>query len=263
MHYQKNFKEDFIKSSIKKYFLSKRMYYYNKFFLQTRLYWLLKSSASFTELFFYFKKKKSKKEKITNKTELLIDGPTRSGNHFAVHYVKRFNDITLARHYHSPGAIRLAFKKKVPTLLLVRDPVEQIASAYVYLEKNVPLKRIIKSYQIFYERCLLAKNWYVVACFDEIINNPDNIIKKINNKYDLNLQSEPLSPSLNEAILNDIKESNQNQNEFSMFNINLEMKMAAPNKNRDIFKNDVKNKLKKDFATEIKICNDIYEKMKA
>jgi len=247
---------------LKKRILLQRMYFYNKIFLHTKLYWILKSSSSFTEIFFYLKKNKGKKEKISSNTDLLVDGPTRSGNHFAVHYIKRFNDITLARHYHSPGAIRLAFKKKVPTLLLIRDPVEQISSAYVYLEKNVPLKRLIRSYQIFYKKCLKAKEWYVVACFDEMINNPEQIIKKINIRYDFNLKFKPLDSELNKSILDEIKLKNQNQKEFSMFNVNLEMKMAAPNENRELQKIEIKNTLNNNFKKQIDVCYQLYEEIR-
>lgn len=247
----------------KKYYYSiKRKHAYNRLFYFTKLYWFLKSSSTFTEIFFYLKQPKDKKEKITKRTQLLVDGPTRSGNHFAVHYIKRFNKISLARHYHSPGAIRLAFKKKIPTLLLIREPVEQIASAYIYLEKKVPLKRIIKSYQIFYKKCLIAKDWYVVGCFNDIVKNPEQVINKVNVKYNLKLKTGLLTPSINQAILDDIKTSNKNEKQFSMIKMNLEMKMAAPNKHRDISKEKIKDLLYNNFHNELKICDELYLKVK-
>jgi vacuolar-type H+-ATPase catalytic subunit A/Vma1 len=247
----------------RRYFLSiKIKNAYNKYFYFTKLYWLLKSSSTFTEIFFYFKRSKNKKEKITKKTQLLIDGPTRSGNHFAVHYVKKFNELSLARHYHSPGAIRLAFKKKVPTLLLIRKPIDQISSAFIYLEKKVPLKRIIKSYQVFYRKCLVAKDWYVVGSFDEIIKYPELVVGKINEKYDLRLKTVALTSSINQAILDDIKTSNKNEKQFSMIKMNLEMKMAAPNKDRDPSKEIIKKQLLNDYSKELKVCNELYFKVK-
>jgi hypothetical protein len=150
----------------------------------------------------------------------------------------------------------------VPTLLLIRKPIDQISSAFIYLEKKVPLKRIIKSYQVFYRKCLVAKDWYVVGSFDEIIKYPELVVGKINEKYDLRLKTVALTSSINQAILDDIKTSNKNEKQFSMIKMNLEMKMAAPNKDRDPSKEIIKKQLLNDYSKELKVCNELYFKVK-
>jgi len=101
-----------------------------------------------------------------------------------------------------------------------------------------------------------------VACFDEMISNPEKIIKKINDRYDFNLKFKPLDSELNKSILDEIKLKNQNQKEFSMFNVNLEMKMAAPNKNRELQKKEIKNTLNNDFKKQIDVCYQLYEEIR-
>ena len=228
---------------------------YKFFFFQTYLFWMIKSSRLITKIYFLIYRNKGSKSKISKSTELLIDGPMRSANHFALFYIKKFNNISISHHFHSPGSIRLAYEKKIPTLLLIRNPIDQIASTFIYLE-NVPLKRVIKSYKIFYEKCLIAKDWYIVADFQDVINNPEKMVIEINLKYNLNLKYAHLDEKLNKSILNDIQINNSN---LESMKFKLDERTGIPNLKRNVNKDKIKQILKKNFYNELHTCNKIYQ----
>ena len=69
-------------------------------------------------------------KRITRDTDIVVEGFPRSGNTFAVFALRDASDgrLSVASHVHHPSQVKLAVRKGLPTLLVIREPVACLAS---------------------------------------------------------------------------------------------------------------------------------------
>jgi len=70
---------------------------------------------------------------VDRATELVIEGFARSGNTFAVaaFSLAQPRPVRLAHHLHAPAQVLLAARMGIPCIVLVRDPVDAVASRLI------------------------------------------------------------------------------------------------------------------------------------
>ena len=137
---------------------------------------------------------------LTPEHDILIEGYPRCANSFAVRalmYNNGWRGIRIATHSHSPSQVILARKWNIPTLVLIRDPDDAVPSMLalaIQSEKMDPeimsskdwirwIKYLTKRYERFYSSIEGIKQSFVIAPFDEVVENFDRIIERINKKY--------------------------------------------------------------------------------
>ena len=133
---------------------------------------------------------KSRGMVINDKTELVIQGFPRSGNTFATaaFIISQGPEIKIARHLHAPAQVIVGVKKKIPTLVLLRSPRDAVLSLIIR-EPHISLKQALKDYIHFYKSIIAYKHGYVIATFDEITQDFDIVIKKINSRFGTRFRS--------------------------------------------------------------------------
>lgn len=139
---------------------------------------------------------------VDRNTDLIIEGYPRSANtrFVAALRLSQGRSIKIAHHVHGNQQILLGIKYGIPTVLLIRDPLDASISL-ILRDKGITPKQAITDYIKFYTPLVVFRNEVVVSSFNETINNLDKIINKINTKYSTNLKT--LSNS--EISENDIK----------------------------------------------------------
>jgi hypothetical protein len=69
---------------------------------------------------------------ITEHTDLVVEGFPRSGNTFMVTALQQVTDhrLRIASHVHHPAQVKLAYLRNVPTVLVVREPLDTLCTAW-------------------------------------------------------------------------------------------------------------------------------------
>ncbi len=182
--------------------------------------------------------------------DITIEGFMRSGNTFAYYQFKDANkNLNIAHHRHSNTQITFSIRNKIPTLLLIRNPVDVIVSTYIFFNKKIPEKQIAKSWIQFYRPLIKLKEKIVISDFDNTINNFENSIEKVNNFY----QTKFVVPELEINKTFQAIKDNQTVPDIK--------RLAHPNKETRNQKQKVKEALIKDTEIKpiLKECINIYE----
>ena len=165
----------------------------------------------YPELFYLIVNLKNSKQQAVNKdTDIVIEGFPRSGNSFAVGAFEsaQKRSVKVAHHLHAPAQIIMAFRKKIPAILLIRNPVDVIISmqaldlelSYLRPPKNRKSTSLIKDYLDFYQRLLPYSDSYIISLFEVTTKNFGLIIKKVNDKFNTDFQAFNHSESTTKKI---------------------------------------------------------------
>src|SRR5207248_2683465 len=121
---------------------------------------------------------------VSEDTELVIDGFTRSASTFAVvaFQLSQPAPVRVGHHLHAPSQILAAVRRGVPTLLTVRSPEDSVLSL-VIREPYVSIPQGLNAYARFHERLLRQRSDMVVADFSEVTTRFDHTIERVNARF--------------------------------------------------------------------------------
>jgi hypothetical protein len=144
------------------------------------------SNPLFYQLFINLFRPRKKTLLIRDSTELVIDGFPRSANTFAVvaFELSQVNKVHIAHHTHAPATIIEGCKRKIPTLLLIRSPLDCVISASIFL--NIPPIPLLKEWIWFYQKCLPFKENIIIARFEDVTTQYDKVINELNERFNTN-----------------------------------------------------------------------------
>lgn len=127
--------------------------------------------------------------------DLFVTSLGRSGNTFAAEIVHElFANKTVASHGHSIASLKLARKYCVPTLVLVRNPLDVVSSYVVKMmqpksdnKRNV--NYVLTDYIEYYRYVLKNINKFEVLKFAVVIKNPEVVVNCFE-KYGIRSEAE-------------------------------------------------------------------------
>ncbi len=121
---------------------------------------------------------------VDDTTEFVIDGFQGSGNSFATVAFKRSQEdpVRLAHHLHSPAQIIKSARKKLPTLITIREP-KGAAISLVSRWPYVSLTQAVRGYIKFYEKIEPYAGSFVVSPFHLTTRQLDVVIREVNQRY--------------------------------------------------------------------------------
>jgi hypothetical protein len=146
--------------------------------------------------------------RLTRRTQLLIDGYSRSGNTYAVCAFQEANgsEVRLAHHLHDARWFVEAADRGVPALLLVRRPLDVMASM-VQFEPGMSPRLILEQYAAFYERLVPVRDRLVVADFDEVVRGGfGDVIRRVNDRFGTTFVPFESEPEVESSVLEAIDE---------------------------------------------------------
>ena len=130
---------------------------------------------------------------FSTSTKLYLDGYPRSGNTYSLHLITTlWPDLSFVHHFHAIAPIKIALKKKIPVFILVRDPMNAIASWYLkkltfkgldFNSKNIDvsiLKGLASDYHVYYQWVLEHRARLELIPFEELVRNQNSVLKRIN-----------------------------------------------------------------------------------
>lgn len=120
-------------------------------------------------------------------TELVIEGFPRSGNTFAVFALARAQGrpLSISSHVHVPAQVRRAVELRLPTLVVVRSPLDALTSLLVAAPHVDP--RRVWSEWLHHHRELLplqrSRDGFEVATFSQVTTDLGSVTRRINDRF--------------------------------------------------------------------------------
>jgi len=126
-------------------------------------------------------------EVIGPRTELVIDGFTRSATTFAVYAFQLSQDkpILLAHHLHAPAQLIEAARRCIPAVALIRKPQGAILSQLIR-EPDVALRDALFAYSRFYEHLMPYRQSFVIGEFRQVTQDFGAVIRQLNQRFGTN-----------------------------------------------------------------------------
>jgi hypothetical protein len=151
-------------------------------------------------------------------TDLCIEGYPRSSNSFSVRMFKQSNDVLIAHHLHCTGNIARAIRADIPTLVLIRDPEQAIASYLSSKSQVVPptpyqCRYALSYYLWFYQWTLRHNHKICYADFSVTTSDFNQVIHALNRQFgtEFNLISDLTAAQNNvKATLSSLKSKHKN-----------------------------------------------------
>lgn len=121
---------------------------------------------------------------VDRATRLVIEGFPRSGNTFAVFAFRQAQerDVCVAHHLHAPAQVMRGVQRRLPTLVLVRDPLEAVPSLMLR-DPRFSADLALRYYVSFYETVARYRHGYVRATFEEVTGDYGAVIERINARF--------------------------------------------------------------------------------
>jgi hypothetical protein len=143
--------------------------------------------------------------KITEQTQLVIEGFPRSGNTFTVFAIQDAADyrLRIASHVHHPAQVKQALDRGVPTILVVREPVAALSSYLAYGQHGRPAT-VLKEYSSYHRELIPYVDQLLVCDFDEIVSDLSAIISRINDRFSMAIPAFDQSPANVERVFEEI-----------------------------------------------------------
>lgn len=126
---------------------------------------------------------RQKKNILSPGFDLLIDGFPRSANTFAAfafHAAQR-SPVRISSHHHNPAAVIASVQMKKPTLVLLRDPVDAVASWTIF--SGYPIGYNLACYINYYKELLPYSDRFVVGAFEQVTMKFSEVISELNAKF--------------------------------------------------------------------------------
>ncbi len=173
----------------------------------------------------FFRLFKKRYPRLANSsTELCIEGFPRSGNTYFVSALLLWNsDTRIAHHSHLGSSVKYALKRGTPTVLLIRDPADCVASVLAWdglLTSAVALANYVQ----FYRQLWKHRDRYLVAC-----------IQLINDRFGMTFKWEQFNDRLDQHIRARLEKVDHRNNRSAVNSalpnqMKLEMKQAFQHK---------------------------------
>ena len=121
---------------------------------------------------------------ITARTELVVEGFPRCGNTFLVAAIElaEGRDVAISSHVHVPAQVKLAVRRGLPTIVVIRDPLDAVASLMVAAPHIRP-RSGLEEFAHHYNELLAYRDRVVVATFEEITRDTGAVIDAVNQRF--------------------------------------------------------------------------------
>jgi hypothetical protein len=121
---------------------------------------------------------------LDDRTEVVIDGYTRSASTFATYafQIAQTRPVRVAHHLHAPAQIMEAARRGLPTILVIREPRGCVLSQVVR-EPGVDLLDATWAYSRFHESLLPCRDAVVVAEFDDVTHRFGVVVERLNAQH--------------------------------------------------------------------------------
>jgi len=146
--------------------------------------------------------------------DLYVDGYPRSGNSYLFGLIRFFYPrLSFAHHLHTPAALAIALKKRIPTVVLVREPSDAIASnahRKQHMQKRAVngrlLDQLIDDYIGYYRFVLSHSSSLSMVNFMDLKNDPLSVLRSQISCYGMETPRYPINEIALKAFQSTLEE---------------------------------------------------------
>lgn len=150
---------------------------------------------------------KNRWKKVSPEKDICIEGFPRSANSFFSKAFRMYNPTaTAAHHMHAPLQVIKAIEYDIPCVVLIRKPIDAIASVLV-VDRTLSTRFAIQSYINFYERVWPVCADVIISDFKDTTQRPHHVIERVNQRYGTSFHMEPITPDVRDTIFNQLQET--------------------------------------------------------
>ena len=158
--------------------------------------WRLKSAVAATPtLALPLARLRGHGELVARDSDILIEAFVRSGLSFAVAAFRLAQEpraVKVAHHTHAPAAVIQAVRVGVPSLVIVRNPMDAICS-YVIKTPDVSLAAGLHGYIRFHRALLPYRDRVAIGTFEELVQDFGKLTVRVNERF--NTSFVPFEPT--------------------------------------------------------------------
>jgi hypothetical protein len=131
---------------------------------------------------------------------IAIDGFPRSANTFSARAFELANPhVAVSHHMHAPASILLGVRYRIPTVVLIRPPVDAVLSE-VIREPRKRLRRALIEWDSFYGLVEPVLDQVVVADFATVTSDYAVVIDEVNQRFGTGFAPFRNTPEADEAV---------------------------------------------------------------
>ena len=122
---------------------------------------------------------------LGHRTQIVIEGPRRSGNTFAVaaFELAQPNPVVVAHHRHAGVHVVGGVRRGLPALVLVREPQDAVLSYVLYERGRITVRQALRAYARFFEDVLPYLDGVVVATFESVTSDFGRVVRAVNDRF--------------------------------------------------------------------------------
>ena len=145
---------------------------------------------------------------VSPDTEIVIEGFGRAGSTFAwlAFMAAQDRPVRTAHHTHAAAQVITAVRMKVPTMVIVRSPLEAVPAHMA--RKGVSAKMALVAWTRFHGRILPYADGFVACGFDDMTSNFGPAIERLNERFGTSFGVFDHTPENEAEIFEQIKERN-------------------------------------------------------
>ena len=183
-------------------------------------------------------------------SQICIEGFPRSGNTFLVAAIQRWNpEIKISHHSHLASNAKYALDNSVPTVILIREPLEAVSSAMIW-DGRLSAEVGLRGYLSFYRSLMSDLPQVLVLGFAEFTQRPDKSVEKINQRFGLQLQWKEYDDRELRAVSRYLSKHDQRSNRGAT-------SASLPNREKEQLKRACRIELEQ--CGKLKLAMDLYQ----
>lgn len=187
-------------------------------------------------------------------SDIVVEGYPGSGNTWMVQLLLVASpELRIASHRHRSAALREAVRRGIPAILLVRQPIDAIASILVRQPGTRADVEVVR-YQQFYRRCRSIADQVVVATFEQATDAGHLVLERVNARYGLALKGDQ-PDDLQRAAMANIQESDAKGLGRKL----VVERAATPSAARSKLLPGVRDRVRAEHADELAACSVEYD----
>lgn len=200
--------------------------------------------------FLYGLRAKTRRLRTRRDSSIVIEGFPRSANSFAVLAFARAQeataaDLRIAHHLHVPAQVLRAIRWGIPTVVLVRDPLDAVTSLLIR-EPWRSMDGAFADYCSFYRTVLQCPGGgYVVGTFSEVTGHFGSVIERVNQRFETRFRPFAHTPAEVRAVFAELEELERADHQVK------ELEVARPSTERDRLKNELRERLERDADSSL------------
>lgn len=133
---------------------------------------------------------------------LIIDGFPRSGNSLAEASIRvsQADSFRVYSHAHAPAQVIKGVSWGVPTVVLLRHPVDAVGSFYEASDARWPVVEAFKDYTSYYEAIENLRSGFLIWHFDEVVSEFGSLLCSLNEKFGSGVVESQLGVNFSERV---------------------------------------------------------------